>query len=317
VAWSPDGATVATGGNDGTVRLWDARTGNLQHSLLAEWAVNVLAFHPNSRILLTGTSGQGVLLWDVASGQRLPPEPQFGDAVFAATFSPDGSLFAGGDSGFAARVWETATGKPVGRPLSHQGEVCGLAFSPDGQIVLTGSSDQTARLWDARTGRPLAAPLQHAGSMTVAFAPDGKAIATDASDGFVRIWDVTRLPGPPLETTPRAQGHFPIGPDGTPFSSHTPAPDAPLSGHALVPPLRHDREVLSVRFSPDGKAVLTAGWEGTARLWSAQTGQPLCPPLEHGGDMLSAAFSPEAPRSSPPGRTGRRVSGRRPQGSRW
>ncbi len=294
VAWSPDGSVVATGSAGGSIQLWDPASGQLRQSLQAGGAINVLAFSPDGRRLLTGTSGQGVLLWDVASGRRLPPDPQPG-AVFAAAFSPDGSLFVGGGIDHPAQVWDTATGRPAGHPLSHRGGVSKVAFSPDGRVVLTGSTDQTARLWDARSGRPLAAPLQQLGGVTaVAFDPAGKTVATGSYEGAVRVWDVSRLPGPRLWRAGLAPGRIPIGPGGTPGGTyvwHTPAPDGPLSGRALAQPLTHDREVMAVRFRPDGGTVLTAGWDGTARLWSAETGRPLGPALAHGGMVHDAAFS--------------------------
>jgi hypothetical protein len=148
-------------------------------------------------------------------------------------------LFCGGDT---ARLLDVSTGRRVGLPMRHE-KISGGVFSPDGKAVLTGGGDATARLWDAATGKLLVPPMVHQGSVVdLAFSPDGKTIftrtahGTDA-DGTARLWDAAT--GQPL---------------AAPFRH----PDARMSG--------------VVSFSPDGKVVLTGGWDGTARLWDAPTG---------------------------------------------
>src|SRR5439155_24288956 len=60
-----------------------------------------------------------------------------------------------------------------------------------------------------------------------------------------------------------------------------------------LPPLRHQGNVVSVEFSPDGQQVVTASWDKTARVWDSRTGQPLTEPLKHDEPLVSASFSPD------------------------
>jgi WD40 repeat protein len=64
----------------------------------------------------------------------------------------------------------------------------------------------------------------------------------------------------------------------------------------LSPPLQHQNRVMSVAFSPDGTRVVTASYDGTARVWDADTRKPRSPPLQHQGGVVSAAFSPDGTR---------------------
>jgi WD40 repeat protein len=151
--------------------------------------------------------------------------------------------------------------------LCHQSEhnwkleapVESVAFSPDGTKFATAAWDGHARVVDLKTNRELLS-LKHQGQYVHAavFSPDGKSIATGSNDssGFVRLWDATT--GAPLKS----------------FYGHTDA-------------------VLSVRFSKDGRKLLTSSYDNTARLWDVATGKELRRFEGHFWWVWSAAFSPD------------------------
>ena len=207
IAYSHDGETIATGGKDGTIRLWDAASGQPLGSPLAQpCAVTSVAFSRDGRLLLTVGASGPAYLWSPANGEKLAPALEHPGTIHAARFSPDGrTVLTAGDDG-TVRFWEARTGRGIGPVLCHRGAVRTAAFGPDGRTILTGSDDHTARLWDAASGRLLHSFL-HDGPVRVAV------LTTrwqDDRDGLRRGGEAlgcrhgARRSGPRCDTTPRS-----------------------------------------------------------------------------------------------------------------
>ncbi|KAG8791360.1 POC1 centriolar protein A [Ceratobasidium sp. 428] len=150
VAYSPDGAYIASGSADKTIRIQDARTGK-----------------PVGQSLIGHT-----------------------DDVNSVAYSPDGAYIASGSNDKIIRIWDARTGKSEGQPLTgHTDRVFSVAYSPDGAYIVSGSLDETIRIWDAHTGRPVGQSLTgHTDWIrSVAYSPDGAYIASGSDDKTIRI----------------------------------------------------------------------------------------------------------------------------------
>ncbi|MCX5166153.1 trypsin-like peptidase domain-containing protein [Streptomyces sp. NBC_00264] len=277
VVFSPDGKTLATDSDDGTVRLWDTTTDGTSSEPRAELtgngSVNSVGFSPDGKTLATDSEDGTVRLWDTTTdGTSFKPRAELTghpSPVNSVVFSSDGKTLATGNEDGTVRLWDTTTDGTSSEPraeLTGNGSVNSVVFSPVGRTLVTGSEDGTVRLWDTTTGafEPRA---NFTGSgykvNSVVFSPDGETLATGSEDGLVRLWDTTT--------------------EGT--SSE---PRAELTGHG--------DKVLSVGFSRDGKTLATGSEDGLVRLWDTTTEGTSSEPraeLTGNGSVNSVGFSPD------------------------
>jgi WD40 repeat protein len=127
---------------------------------------------------------------------------------------------------------------------------------------------------------------------------DGRLVATAGNDGVISVWDVVSSR---LVQTSRHRGrlrHVTFSSEGDRLlivAGNT-AEVEYLDESRRVVTIEHPDTILAAAFRPDGKAVLTAGDDGTAQLWDARSGRAAAPPIEHGEPVLAVAFSPDGTR---------------------
>ena len=193
LAYSPDGSTLASAGDDAVVLLRDVASGRMIGRLEGHRdAISSLAFSPDGKTLATGSYDHTLKLWDVASGRAKVKLEGHTNWVFAVAFSPDGSSLASAGHDKTVRVWDAVTGRETAQLSGHTASVRTVAFAPGrtGRVLASGGADRTVILWDLRTQSPRARLEGHKGSVrALAFSPDGATLATGGEDGEVRLWD--------------------------------------------------------------------------------------------------------------------------------
>jgi len=297
---------VATGSQDGTVWLWNLRSGKpagppLRGHIDRVWSA-AFGQVDGRTLLATGSQDSTIRLWNLHSGElAAPPLQGHGSWVMSLAFGHvDGrTLLASGSDDNTVRLWDPAVGSQVGQSLrGHTGIVMSVAFGQvDGRTLLaSGSIDGTVRLWDPTIGelvRHLAEhernPVCSAGFGQV----DGRTLlATGGAYGRLLLWDPTtgEPVGQPLHGHRglivslgfgQVDGHILLA---TASMDRTARFWDPAVGRQVGQSLRgHTDKVWSVSFSQvDGRTLLaTASIDGTVRLWDPAASPTGSRPREH------------------------------------
>jgi eukaryotic-like serine/threonine-protein kinase len=310
-AFHPGGEQVAAACADGTVKVFDARSGKVLQTLRVPgtYCFSVAFRPPDGRYLASASADRTVRLWDLATGDEVFQRPgHVGDytgMAHAVAFSPDGRhLVAGSDDGMAT-VWDAADGREVHRlPEKHENTAVAAAFSPDGRLLATGSWGGVLRIWDVRTGQLVRKILGHTHRISAAvFSPDGRRLATAGFDRTVRVWDAATGE---LQNT--LSGHTGVisglafSRDGRRlFSSGGVVKTVKiwdtLTGREVLDLRGHTLFCHCVALSPDGLRLASAGADGTVRIWDATPlkGDEGSESLtrEHDHEVWSVEFSPD------------------------
>ncbi len=222
--------------------------------------------------------GVDACVWKVASGALHARFVQPG--IRTAAFAKDGKCYVitatadktatkPSQEQWAIRVWEAVSGSPIGTAVIHSGKIAFADVASDGTRLITTRADHTGAdhftsIWDTATGQTVGAPLQHPEPVLhAALDPDNRRLLT-VTGGLVTdperesaayLWDLAK------DTASRERKR----------------PEAAVL-------LSHRGKVEYACFSRDGRLVVTASADQTARIWEAATGKPITPPLRHFGD---------------------------------
>ncbi|MBN4005695.1 AAA-like domain-containing protein [Nostoc sp. LPT] len=265
--FSPDGKIIASGSDDGTVKLWHQNGTAIATLVGHKNKLRSISFSEDSKIIASASQDGTIKLWQrngtliktlsghhnwvisatfsanntIASaskdgtvklwqsdGTLIKTIPFKSNAITSATISPNGKIIAVGNEEGNIELWKS-DGTFITTIVGHKGWVTSINFSQDGENIVSGSDDKTIKLWKAN-GTLIRTIEGHTARInSVSFSRNGKIIASGSSDQTVKIWQ--------------------------------------LDGTLIYTLVGHGDSVVSVSFSRDGKIIASGSEDGIVKLW--------------------------------------------------
>ena len=265
------------------------------------WAIS---FSPDGSTLASGSADQSVILWNIATGDRLGTLEGHSDLVLSVAFSPVSPLLASSSRDKSIILWNAETGKRIrnlgGWFSGHSELVDALAFSPDGTMLASGSWDRKIILWNPYTGKAIRKLRGHSSWVySLAFSPDGITLASGSRDTTLMLWNVHT--GKQFFTLYGDAGlvnAVAFSPDGKTIVSGNFDGSLVLwdvgRGEQITRLPAHSERINALAFSPDGKFLASGSRDQTVILWDIRQRKPICTLTDHRDRVFAVTFSPDS-----------------------
>lgn len=287
LALSPDGQILASGGWDGTVRVWDTGTGKELRTMRAHGReVTGLTFAPSGTVLASASWHHTIRLWDPATGKEIQPRQASVSPMATIAVSPDGQVAATACADRSILLWSLKTREIAHYLRGHGDSIYSLAFSPNSQVLASASADRSVRTWTT-TGEQLRKFDHKYSAYTVTFAAGGRLLLSGGGDG-VSVWDWSNGR---KEAEIRTRGYISwlqASSDGQLVSAQG------TEGFLWDAASRKEGRRLDggvwLALAPDGRSFLTEGQDAVIRRWSVASGHELSsfPSRGYGSNMAGA-----------------------------
>ena len=257
VAYSDDGKYIASGGDDGSIVIYNTSTYEevSRFAGLKDVPVSVCFSHDSKKLAAAGKDMK-VTVWDFASKNLLFEAKGHKGYIIKIEFSPNDKLIASASYDKTIKLWDAGTGELKSTFEGHTKEVNSLSFSPNGEQLVSGSGDKTIKIWNvANSSLFLNIPAHTNWVRSVAYSPDGSLIASGGDDRQIHLWDA-------------------------------------VSGVKINTFLGHKNWVSALGFSPDGNYIISGDQDNILILSDIRTGKMIFQSDKQSNKIMAIAFNP-------------------------
>jgi WD40 repeat protein/DNA-binding SARP family transcriptional activator len=298
VGFDPEGdrPLVVTGNRqDSTVTVWDPGANQALLNLPGHVGqFTDVALSPDGEFIVVPADDGAVKIYEMASGQEWRTLSGHSGEVLGAAYSPDGDLLA--TYGINEQIiWEAGSGRKLLELPASASETNMGVFSPDGTHVATIADFQVIEVIDVSSGRERLSRQHEYDVISFAFSPDGRHVAAGGRSSNAQVWDVETgqvvLALAAATATPQVEA-IAYSPDGTRLAVAGIVFDA-ATGQELFSLRGHTHGILRLAFNADGTRLITASYDGTAKVWDLTPDHELFARPAHGGMVYDVAYSPD------------------------
>jgi len=273
VAFLPNGQNVVSGSSDGTLRVWNIRSGECPRTITgANLDAYAVAVSPDGSKVAAGCKDGVLREFNLTDGSLLRELKGHLGYVRSVAYTHDGArLLSSADDG-SIRVWLPDKLEPIAVLQGHRGGVLAIAVPTDSRRLLSGGRDGTVRLWDLREAKLLATLEGHLSWVAaVTFSGDGKYALSTGHDSRLVRWNLDTGQIVTEVTHNRTDYALALGADGR--RAYSAGDNCGIacwditSGKLLKELKGHGRPVRGLTLSPDGKTAVTASDDTTLLVW--------------------------------------------------
>ena len=260
ISISRDGKILAAASRDGTVKLWNIKTGEEIRTLRGHQSgIPDVSISPDGETLASASEDGTVKLWNMETGQEIRTLRGHQSRVMSVRISLDGKTVASGSHDGTVKLWNMKTGKEIRTLPGHQSKIKSVRISPDGETLASAGNDGIVKLWNTKTGEEIRTLRGHQSEVnSLSISSNGETLASASDNGIVKLWNIKT--GEEIRT---------------------------FGGHKS--------EVNSLSISPDGEALASGDDDGTVKLWNLNTGDEIATIRVHqySSSIDNISFSPD------------------------